>query len=415
MQATLDTWAATPFAAEPTVAEVQLDALLHQGMAYAHRRDHLSPQHKLRMAQFMKLQEEAALGYPLQQYTYREVLTTSDFGLLFGDVLDKKMLGQYAAWPTVWPGYVKRGAPLTDFRTVKRFALDGFNGLWEPQYRKPENTNVQYDNNIALSPYSYAPVQYEKGYAITWQSLVNDDLNALDEIPGLIAEGGRRTQDFIATAFYAEAAGPKTTIYNAGNRNLVNTTNGAAVNNAPLTLESLEDAWMIMRNQRDPVNNQPIIITAAVLVVPPALEMTARHILFGQQVTFGGSGQTARGGTAGVSISGDNPLRNSVRLVVNPYLPYVTTTANVGNTAWYLFADPDQGRPAIELSFLRSFDTPQLYRKKSDMEAVGGGGGGPDYMMGDFESGAIYYKAVQVMGGNVVDPKATVASFGTGT
>lgn len=396
-----------------SLAESQLDALLVTGSMVTRHRREMTPQYKQRIADFMQLQREAADGDLLKMHIYREVLSSSDFGTLFTDVLDRKVEAGYTSWPTIWPGYVKKAQPLRDFREVERVLIDGYGGRWDNQYRKPELTNVTYDQGFQHRVVKYQPVNWEKGYAVSWQSLVNDNLDVLSDIPQSIVEGGRKTQDYYVTTFYAGTTGPLNTVYTVGNRNIINQANGAAANNPALSFDALEDAYTVLRGQRDPVTGEPIMITAAVLVVPPSLEATANHILFGRQVTFGGQGQTGRGGTAGTQIIADNTLRSSVRLVVNPYLPFVSTTN--GNTSWYLFADPDRGRAAIEIGFLRGFDTPVLLRKKSDIEPAGGGGGGPEYMMGDFESGAIYYKAVQIYGGNVIDPLATVASNGTGT
>jgi hypothetical protein len=47
--------------------------------------------------------------------------------------------------------------------------------------------------------------------------------------------------------------------------------------------------------------------------------------------------------------------------VVNYYLPIVDTTS--GSTAWYVFATPKQGRPALQQSFLRGREAPQLFMR----------------------------------------------------
>jgi hypothetical protein len=57
-------------------------------------------------------------------YRLQEAMSTSDFPLLFGDILDRQLLGIYQAWPTIWPMVAKRET-VRDFRTVSRFATDG--------------------------------------------------------------------------------------------------------------------------------------------------------------------------------------------------------------------------------------------------------------------------------------------------
>ena len=42
------------------------------------------------------------------EYLFREALTTSDFPLLFGDVLDRQVLASYKAVAPVWKAFVKQ-------------------------------------------------------------------------------------------------------------------------------------------------------------------------------------------------------------------------------------------------------------------------------------------------------------------
>src|SRR3954471_20307357 len=58
----------------------------------------------------------------------QEAMTTSDFPLLFGDILDRSMLGKYQEWPTVWPKLAKRGT-VKDFRVKRQFVLDGMEAI----------------------------------------------------------------------------------------------------------------------------------------------------------------------------------------------------------------------------------------------------------------------------------------------
>src|SRR5215216_3762017 len=55
---------------------------------------------------------------------FQEALTTSDFPLLFGDILDRALLGAYLEAPYTWD-MIAKAATVADFRTVSRFAIDG--------------------------------------------------------------------------------------------------------------------------------------------------------------------------------------------------------------------------------------------------------------------------------------------------
>ena len=98
-------------------------------------------------------------------------------------------------------------------------------------------------------------------------------------------------------------------------------------------------------------------------------------------------------------------------LIVNPWLPIITTTGTVGNTAWYLFADPNEvGRPAFEIGVLRGHDTPELFVKEPNAMRVGGGPVAAED--GDFDTDGINYKVRHVIGGTLMEPKVAVASPG---
>jgi hypothetical protein len=82
------------------------------------------------------------------------------------------------------------------------------------------------------------------------------------------------------------------------------------------------------------------------LVVPPALEITARNIMNATQLwTTTGRGRrpAAEPGHRGDQrLIVDNWMRNRMTLVVDPYIPMTATSAN-GNTSWFLFANPSRG------------------------------------------------------------------------
>jgi len=156
------------------------------------------------------------------------------------------------------------------------------------------------------------------------------------------------------------------------------------------------------------------MIEAVQLVVPPALEITALNILNAVQLELNVLG----GNITGLANSGgqearliiQNWMKNRLSLSVNPYIPVVATTN--GDTSWFLFASPSVGRPALEVTFLRGYEQPGLYMKTPNTQRVSGGVV-PE--LGDFDDGAIMYKGMHVIGGTRLDPKATVASNGSGS
>ena len=70
-----------------------------------------------------------AHGWPSHRHEFmlREALTTSDFPLLFGDVLDRQVLASYKAVDPVWKAFTKAGTVRRIFPQVGgyRFAMTG--------------------------------------------------------------------------------------------------------------------------------------------------------------------------------------------------------------------------------------------------------------------------------------------------
>lgn len=323
-----------------------------------------------------------------------EAMTTSDFPLLTGDVLDRMMLGKFRAWPSPWRRFVKVTNNLRDFRSVNRIKVDGLEGLWDAV---PEMDEVKY-GALSEAEYTYKPKKYAKAAKISFEALMNDDLGAFEEIPDRLGVGGARTIAQFVTSLYVDANGPHASLYTVGNGNIV-------TGNPVLSITALATAYGQLQNMKDS-DGQPIMIESVILVVPPALEITARNIVNATQVFM-----VNTGGASGQELAVNNWFGSRFEVVVDPYIPIVASVAN-GNTSWYLFADPNIGRPALEVGFVRGFEEPQLYQKLANTTRVGGG---IDQAAGDFATMSQEYKGVVAFGGARLDPKTTVASEGDGS
>lgn len=321
-----------------------------------------------------------------------EAMTTSDFPNLTGDVLDRMLLQRYREYPSPWRRFAKV-TTLRDFRTVSRLQADGLEGQWSSV---PEMAEITYDG-LSETEYTYAPKKYAKGAMISFEAMMNDDLGAFEDIPNRLGLGGARTVAKFATQLYVDTNGPHASLYTGGNGNIV-------TGNPVLSVAALNTAWGILGNMTD-ADGEPIVIESMILVVPPALEITAKNIVNATQVFM-----TNTGGASGQEMAVNNWFGSRFEVVVDPYIPIVAATAD-GNTSWYLFANPSMGA-ALEMGFIRGFAEPQLYQKTANTSRVGGG---IDQMAGDFLTMSQEYKGVVAFGGTRLNPKFTVASEGDGS
>jgi len=406
--------------------------------------------YRSQLREAMALYTNVLRGNRYAALRFSEAMTTSDFPNLFGDILNRQVVSAYQEVPYTWSMYAKRGT-LNDFRQAKRFRIDGATGTLDGPFVAGSLTpSTQRGGSSAtgieqVTQYPEAPIRdgllgvvqlykYGRRIPFAWETMINDDLDALKDAPARLGRAARRTEERKVTELYMTSAGPNTSFFNTANKNVVTGAVGGTtvvpIDNPHLSIDALQQALIIMMNQVDQ-DGEPISIEAVTLVVPPALKVVAMNILHAAQIVA-----NAQGGTVGLYGSGatqsayngtrlltDNWAKNIVSLAVNYYAPIINTTT--GNSAWYLFADPNNGRPAIEFDFLRGHEQPELFMKLPNQVAIGEGGFGPgnapmsgtsntNPLEGDFDTDSIHYKVRHCLGGTLLDPICAVASTGVG-
>jgi len=337
-------------------------------------------------------------GWPSHKWEYmlKEAITTSDFPLIFGQVLDREVLARYKVAVADWKSYF-RISRLRDFRQVSRFKITGNDERLPLVPEKGEYLVAP----VADGRYYYNLAKYGRQFDISWEAIINDDMGAFDDVAQRQANAAIRTEAFNATSTFASATGPHAGLFGAP---IVDVDGGAVTNSGvlPLTIANLETTLELMAAQVD-VNGEPIAVRGIHLVVPTPLEFTARQIL-----TSGFKMWVAP--AAGVAPLQPYPTTNvvsqvGIQLHVDPYLQVVDTSAT-NDTTWYLFADPSQG-VAMEFGYLRGHETPEICMKASDKVTVGGANISP--FSGDFATDNIFYRVRIVKGTCRQDPRFAYA------
>lgn len=382
-------------------------------------------------AEARRLVDRVLAGDRWAALRFQEAMTTSDFGLYFGDILDRSVLANYAETPYSWSSFAKR-ATIQDFRQSRIFRSDRGSAVLDgPILPNSYGASGSGDTGIAqvteypmrkrvITGYTDQLRKYGARMDYSWEAMVNDDLDLLRDTPALFGRASRRTEEKRATSLFVSSTGPNATFFSNANLNLINSTVNTQVttNNPPLSITSLAWAMTILASHLD-LDGEPISIESAVLVVPPALEITARNIVNAIQIHMNDQGGT-------VDASGDslqrlqtlNWAKGRVTPVTNYYLPLINTTSP--NTAWYVFSNPSNGRPAMQLSFLRGREGPEMFMKAPNAIPIGqgsmaAGSGQVNPLDGDFDTDAIAYKVREILGGTLLDPFQAVASTGTGS
>lgn len=367
---------------------------LFQGSGEGMRRHRLhdDPRYPKRLAEAAKFVAEIARGRRSMRQL-QEAMTTSDFPYLFGDILDRQLLASYREAPSTWTNFAKRGT-VPDFRQVKRFSVYGADQVLDKVPEKGQYQAAAIEEN---NPFTYAVEVYGRKLPFSFRTIINDDLDALTDGPVRLGRAARRTEQKFVTSLYVDANGPHASFYTVGNKNLI-------TGNPVLSLAALQTAMETISKQTDE-KGEPIVVETVELVVPPALEVTALNIINALQIEL-----TEKGGTSARKLVAQNWMKTRFRVNVDYYIPIVASTAN-GHTSWFCFANPDNGRPALEVGFLRGYEEPQVFMKRPD--AVRVGGGGEDEF--DFDTDSREYKVRHILGGTRMDPKMTLASNGSGS
>lgn len=307
----------------------------------------------------------------------QEAMSTSDLQHLLGNTLNRKALDGYEELPPTWQAWVVEG-DVNDFREIKGIRVVDFSGL---------------DDVPELGEYKFAKLTEEvetwklgkkgKDFAVSWESLINDDMRGISKAITGWGRAGRLAIAKFAYSFLID--NPNTyddkAIFHTDHGNLLTDVLGDT---------GLEKALTAMRKQKN-ANGDPIGVVPKSLIVPSALEHTARKLLKSSTLVTlsGGAIQTIQ----------DNIFPQlGLELIVEPLL-------DASDVGWFLAADP-RSCESVEIDYLRGFGrTPQILKKKGVFE-------GDVADLGEVDE--IRYRTRFVFGGGAPDYRGLVKSTGAG-
>lgn len=320
----------------------------------------------------------------------REAMTTSDFPLLFGDILDRSILGMYGAAPRVMGQILQKGTH-TDFKESNVFDVQLGAGRMTKKAEKTE----YHETNVSEARYHYALSEYGEKLLFSWRVLLSDSLGAFNRIPRWFSDIALNTEEYFLTSLFFGATGPLAAYFSVAN-------GGAAVSALPLTLANLKTAIGAQMKFPNKTSDAPIDNAPMYLMVGPGNYINALEIT--------GTRTEQRTGGAGVAYPVDSVLAKfNLKVINNPMIPFLVTTGTVADTCWALFSDPNK-IAAGEVGKLRGQESPNIYIKEPNMKRLGGGDVNP--LEGDFDTGSVGYLVRHCIGGCTLDGRAGWASNG---
>lgn len=292
-----------------------------------------------------------AMGHPASLNRFRiqrdAYHTTGSFANLLLDAANKTLLAGYEEAPFTWNMWARDAGTTADFKNINRIR---FSEMGTPEM-VPEGQEYK-DAGMSDAKETYKINKYGNMFTVTWETVVNDDLDAISRIPAMQGAACRRLQN---QAVYGVLTGNPTmadtgALFNA----TAQTSAGGHANldtgaGAP-SVTTLNAAFVKMMTKKGLRSDVILNIQPAFLIVPAALSATALQLL--GSIADPSVGGSAAGNSNTKNIYGPNGDR-PLKVIVEPVLD-----ANSA-TAWYLAANNTQV-DTVEVTFLEGEQSPVL-------------------------------------------------------
>jgi ATP-dependent protease ClpP protease subunit len=264
--------------------------------------------------------------------------STSDFVNILANVANKSMLKGFEEAEETFEAWTGKGT-LPDFKPQRRVDLNLFSSLKQVQ------EGAEYEQGtIGDRGETVQLAKYGRTFHITWEAMINDDMDVLSKIPSRMGRAAKRTIGDLVYAILTSNPNMSdgTALFHATHGNLA-TGGGSA-----LSESSLDTGRVAMAKQKDPDSKASggLNIRPKYLIVPVALEGTARLLM---------NSRTA--------IAQSNPaVASKVTGLAEVVSDARLDTASA--TAWYLSSAP-QAHDTIEVDYLDGQEQPEMFEDES--------------------------------------------------
>ena len=265
--------------------------------------------------------------------------TTGSFQNILFDGLNNTLRAAYEEAPYTWSSWVRQRQSVEDFKDIHATQISEFQNLEVV----PEGKEYP-EKKLSDRRKTYNIDKFGANFSVTWETIINDNLDALSRIPSMQGVAARRTQEqLVYDTFLSNPMMPDGVVLfsasHASGRNITATTAAAP------SETTLDEAFELMAKQKG-LNGSVLNLVPSVLLVPQRYASTALRIT--NSLSFA---QT--NGNEGISslygVNGVRPLQ-------------VVATALLDNnsaTNWYLIASNSVVDTA-EIVFLQGEESPVL-------------------------------------------------------
>lgn len=280
------------------------------------------------------------------EHHVRAGFSTVDLPGILGTVGNKLLLNAFTDTPVVYER-VAQQADFNNFLTYTNYRLDhtgAFSQIGQDgEIKSGKLAETTSTNKLETSG---------QMLTLTRQQVVNDDLNALNQLYGNL---GRKARLAVEKALITLVMESSDVFYTAAKGNRL-TSSALAID----TLAAAEAAMMSMVDAQ----GDPIYAAPAILLVPPGLKYLGDMIFTSAMV----SADSTSSGTAKQKPT-DNPFRGRFRVETSPYLA-LASLAGYSATTWYLLANP-MYLPAFQVAYLQGRRQPTIETSDAAFNTLG--------------------------------------------
>jgi len=260
---------------------------------------------------------------------------------ILSNVANKFLAEGFLAVESAWRTIAGRRS-VTDFKTNTIYRLTE-NAVYEPLAPGGQIKHGQLsEENYTLQARTYA-----KMLTLTREAIINDDLGALGDLRKRLGRGAALNLNSVFWSTFLNNG----SFFTAARGNLV-TSNS-------LSLDGLGKAVKAFREQTG-ADGHPVGVTPKYVLVPPALEVTAKELYTSVEVR--------ELGTSAKRYMVTNVFAKAFEPVVSAYIG--AAIGNGSDTTWYLVADPAD-LPVAEIGFLEGKETPTVEATDADFDTLG--------------------------------------------
>lgn len=266
---------------------------------------------------------------------------------ILSNVANKSFVNNFMFTEQVWREVSAIGR-VTDFKTNTKYSLTGDMNF----IKLPPGGEIKHATT-GEETYTNSADTYARMYSITRTDLINDDLGALTTVPARLGRGAGINFNIAFWTEFLENAFP---FYSAGRNNLLTGATSA------LAIDSLTSAVALFRTQVDPDNNL-YGAKPAILLTPPATEVTGRQLKNDTQIALAGD--------TDLKLTSGNPHAGLYNPITSAYLQDTTITG-ASDTLWFLLSNPKMSiQSVIETVFLNGQETPTIESADADFNNLG--------------------------------------------